>query len=172
MKFFNDRKPALINTHTNHRSVYVDKRFQTCSVVHLRVDRVKKRLESSYIGPFKVVKKFDKYFTIEFSHDVKTVSLDRLKPAYIADVFDQVDCNNTKTNKSSFLDKSSLVKHISTGSTFRLNCQKPKEDELQTQPESTSSPPQSLITCVPLLLPQLEITRSGRVVRAPNKLNL
>ena len=102
MEFFNDRKPAPINTHTNHRSVHVDKRFQTCSAVYLRVDRVKKGLEPSYTGPFKVVKKFDKYFTIETSHGTKNVSFDRLKPAYIADVFDQVDCNNTKTNQSSF----------------------------------------------------------------------
>ena len=172
MEFFNDCKLAPINTHTHHRSVHVDKRFQTCSAIYLRVDRVKKGIEPSYTGPFKVVKKFDKYFTIKTSHAVKNVSLDRLKPAYIADVFNQVNCNNTKTNQSYFLDKPSLVNNISAGSAPRSNSQKPKEDELQTQSESTSTPPHSPITSVSLPLPQPEITRSGRVVRAPNKLNL
>ena len=172
MEFFNDRKPAPINTHTNHRSVHVDKRFQTCSAVYLRVDRVKKGLESLYTGPFKVVKKFNKYFTIETSHGTKNVSLDRLKPAYVADVFDQVACNNTKTNQSSFLDKPSLVNDTSTGSAPQSNRQKPKEEEPQTIPESTSTTLLLKLTPTSPPLPQPEVTRSGRIIRAPNKLNL
>ena len=87
-----------------------------------------------------------------------------------ADGFDQIDCDNTKPNQSSFLDKPSSANDTSTGNACETNCQKPKEDELQTQPKSTLTPPQLPKPSVPLPSPQAEITRSGQVVKAPNKL--
>ena len=173
MEFFNDREPAPVNTHTCHRKVHVDKRLHTCSAVYIRVDRVKKGLEPSYTGPFKVVQKSDKYFTIETSLGTKNISLDRLKPAYIADVFDQVDCNDTKTKQFSFSDKSTLANHTSAGIASESDSHNHKNDELQTHTEPTSTP-SPLTGTSALRSPPSKITRSGRVIKVglPKKLNL
>ncbi|XP_035233810.1 uncharacterized protein LOC118205630 [Stegodyphus dumicola] len=45
-------------------------------------DRVKKKLEPPYDGPFQVVSRKEKYFTVKINHKDVTVSIDRLKPAY------------------------------------------------------------------------------------------
>lgn len=63
-------------------SSYIPKELHTSPYVWLRVDRVKRSLESPYMGPFKVIKRAPKYFTIELSSGAEdTVSIDRLKPA-------------------------------------------------------------------------------------------
>ena len=48
-------------------------------------DDVQKPLQPPYSGPYKVVQKDDKTFTIEVNGQPKIVSLDRLKPAHIED---------------------------------------------------------------------------------------
>ncbi|GBN19461.1 hypothetical protein AVEN_110426-1 [Araneus ventricosus] len=54
-----------------------------CSHVFQRIDKVKKQLESPYEGPFPVIERKDKYFTINIKRKNVNVSLDRLKSAYI-----------------------------------------------------------------------------------------
>lgn len=49
----------------------------------MRVDRVRRSLEAPYLGPFEVVKRFPKYFTIKLPQGENNVSIDRLKPAYL-----------------------------------------------------------------------------------------
>ena len=39
--------------------------------------------ESPYDGPYKVLERTDKFFTPDFGGQKDTVSLDRLKPAYL-----------------------------------------------------------------------------------------
>ena len=65
MNFFNNRSPAPINTKKRYINFQVDKRLLTCPAVYLRVDCVKKGLENSFTGPFKVLEQFDKHFIIE-----------------------------------------------------------------------------------------------------------
>ena len=43
----------------------------------------KKPLQAPYNGPFKMLQRTDKHFTLEISGKKKVVSLDRLKPAYV-----------------------------------------------------------------------------------------
>ena len=64
---------------------YVPKELKSCEYIWLRTDRVRKSLEAPYTGPFKVVTRNDKYFSILLPNNVKqNVSIDRLKPAKIA----------------------------------------------------------------------------------------
>lgn len=65
------------------RSVFVPKDLQTCSHVFLRCDRVRKPLQPTYDGPFPVIAKHEKYFTIKRKCKHINVSVDRLKPAYL-----------------------------------------------------------------------------------------
>ena len=78
MNFFSNRSPAPINTEKRYTNFHVDKQLLTCPTVYLRVDRVKKGLENSFTEPFKVLKRFDKYFIIETFKGSSKISIDRL----------------------------------------------------------------------------------------------
>ena len=68
--------------HSNPKP-YVPKDLKKCSHVWLRVDRVRRPLEAPYCGPFKVISKQTKFFTIETnSGQSQNVSIDRLKPVH------------------------------------------------------------------------------------------
>ena len=53
------------------------------SFVFVRVDSVRKPLQQPYKGPFQVLKKTDKFFTLFIGGKKETVSVDRLKVAYV-----------------------------------------------------------------------------------------
>ena len=60
---------------------YIPTDLKTCERVWLRVDNVRKALEAPYTGPYKVLRRSDKTFTIELPNNVhSTVSIDRVKP--------------------------------------------------------------------------------------------
>ena len=65
-------------------NTYVPKDLRDSTHVWLRTDRVRKPLEAPYTGPYPVHDRSPKHFTIELpSGERRTVSLDRLKPAYL-----------------------------------------------------------------------------------------
>ena len=76
-----------LTSHGHHHGTlksYVPYDLLRCSHVWLRVDRVRRPLEAPYSGPYKVIQRFPKHFTIETTTgDFHTVSIDRLKPAVI-----------------------------------------------------------------------------------------
>ncbi|GFR83290.1 Gag-Pol polyprotein [Elysia marginata] len=68
--------------HGNQTS-YVLSTLATAKYVYLRKDSHKHPLQRHYDGPFCVVSKSDKYFTLEIKGRPETVSIDRLKTAYL-----------------------------------------------------------------------------------------
>ncbi|KAJ3649312.1 hypothetical protein Zmor_021063 [Zophobas morio] len=64
-------------TDNREQDVYVPK--ETANFVFVRVDRVKRPLESPYDGPFKVLDKKDKFFTLLINDKPSTVSINRVK---------------------------------------------------------------------------------------------
>lgn len=62
---------------------FVPKDMKTCSHVFLRDDMVQKPLTPPYTGPHLVLERGDKTYQIKLTTGPKTVSIDRLKPAYI-----------------------------------------------------------------------------------------
>ncbi|XP_076042234.1 uncharacterized protein LOC143026118 [Oratosquilla oratoria] len=71
---------------TDHSSakLFVPHQLMSCAQVWVRVDRVRKPLEAPYRGPFKVLRRSDKTFTILLPSGAnETVSIDRLKPAHL-----------------------------------------------------------------------------------------
>lgn len=72
---------------TNHSTPiqHLPKDLATCEYVWVRVDRLRRSLEAPYHGPFRVVRRTDKVFTLEGpSGALDTVSIDRVKPAYLS----------------------------------------------------------------------------------------
>ena len=68
--------------HGKRRS-YVPDALQTATHVFVRLDVVKAPLQRSYDGPFLVIKRNDKFFTINKNGCSDTVCIDRIKPAFI-----------------------------------------------------------------------------------------
>lgn len=66
----------------SNKNFFIPKDLMSCKRVFIRIDRVKTPLEAPYAGPYTVIKRAKKYFTIEINGKVDTVSIDRLKPAY------------------------------------------------------------------------------------------
>ena len=69
-------------TATN-RNTYVHNDLLDCSHVFVRHDATRKPFQQPYDGPFPVLKRTDKHFTITRNNHDEVVSIDRLKPAYI-----------------------------------------------------------------------------------------
>ncbi|CAH8652088.1 unnamed protein product [Heterobilharzia americana] len=73
-------RPSPVRPQTT--DVFVHPSLQKTSQVFVRHDAVRRPLEPPYDGPFKVIKRKEKFYIIERDGREDTVSIDRLKPAY------------------------------------------------------------------------------------------
>lgn len=76
-------QPSPASRHSGRRSSFVFKDLATCTHVFLRDCTVGGSLKPAYTGPFQVLQRGDKVFTILVNGNSTTVSIDRVKPAYI-----------------------------------------------------------------------------------------
>ena len=78
---------SLFSRGSNHRTNYqpqIPNDLKSVTHVWLRVDRVLRSLESPYEGPYRVVNRNSKTFTLEMTTGKHVVvSIDRVKPAYL-----------------------------------------------------------------------------------------
>ena len=65
------------------RKTHVHDDLSSCTRVYIRHDGVRKPLQQPYDGPYKVLQRSDKHFTVEVKGRPEVVSLDRLKPAHL-----------------------------------------------------------------------------------------
>lgn len=63
--------------------IFVHPALHSCSHVFLRCDHSRKPLTPPYSGPYQVVERGDKCFKIKIDNNIKTVTIDRLKPAFL-----------------------------------------------------------------------------------------
>ncbi|CAH2226311.1 jg18629 [Pararge aegeria aegeria] len=75
-------KPVPTSRHNKHK-VFVFKELANTEYVFLREDASRAPFQPSYTGPHKVIGRGDKTFTLLIKGKTVTVSIDRLKPAYI-----------------------------------------------------------------------------------------
>lgn len=81
-KTIQDLKPVPAKPHSSSRTIFVHPDMKTCEQVFVRVDAVQKPLHPPYDGPFRVLSRNDKTFTLQLPGRQSTISIDRLKPAY------------------------------------------------------------------------------------------
>lgn len=79
---FSQLRPNEPSNHTKDRP-FVSKALHTCNYVFVKEFNLKPSLAPKYSGPFKVLQKFKNTFVILKSNQETSISLDRLKPAFI-----------------------------------------------------------------------------------------
>nr|XP_037275798.1 uncharacterized protein LOC119168499 [Rhipicephalus microplus] len=75
-------RPSPVARHSKP-TPFVLKHLATCSHAFLRDDTVRAPFQPHYSGPYKVICRDDKTFTLQISGKDVRVSIDRLKPSYI-----------------------------------------------------------------------------------------
>lgn len=65
------------------RATFVSPDLEKCTHVLVRHDAIRKPLQPTYDGPFPILSRSEKYYRIQFPRRKDSVSIDRLKPAYI-----------------------------------------------------------------------------------------
>ncbi|GBM00450.1 Transposon Ty3-I Gag-Pol polyprotein [Araneus ventricosus] len=102
-----------LDTRRRPQKNFVHKDLHTCTHVFIRIDRVRKSLEPPYDGPFPVVKRHDKYFTVTIKGKDINISIDRLKPAYL--LLTEVDApHHKKLDTAPTLSNENLTAHQET----------------------------------------------------------
>lgn len=108
-------------SHSNSRRLFVPTDLDTCKYVFVRNELMRKSLQPPYDGPYSVIERRGKTFVIKVGDTETTISMDRLKPAYILnenDLGSEIDPNtfscdgdvsNDHTNRSNITDTSSNV---------------------------------------------------------------
>ncbi|GFT14847.1 putative gag-pol protein [Nephila pilipes] len=77
---------------------FVFKDLQNCSHVFVRTDIIRQSLQPPYHGPYQVIKRSDKIFTLLIKNKNVNISIDRLKPCF-SDNSPETDCAiNHKSN--------------------------------------------------------------------------
>lgn len=71
----------------SHRPSFISPELQSASRVFVRRDAVRKALQPPYDGPFPVLNRNTKCFTLDIKGKPQTVSLDRLKSAHVDNTF-------------------------------------------------------------------------------------
>lgn len=76
--------PEPAKWHNNNKPFYVPKDLQTAEYVFLRRGPAGRSLEPPYTGPYKVLERGEKVFKILIQDKESSVTIDRLKPAHVA----------------------------------------------------------------------------------------
>jgi hypothetical protein len=74
--------PTPASSHDKSAS-FIHPALETCTHVFLRRDGIRKPLQATFEGPYKVLSRTEKHFTISLPNRTVTVSIDRLKPAFL-----------------------------------------------------------------------------------------
>lgn len=147
-------------TRHGQRNVFIFKELDNCSHVFVRHDAVRTPLQQPYDGPFEVIERTEKLFTIRRSGKKVVVSIDRVKPAFI--LVDTVqdhpvrECA-TNTNESQPATDSHGNRHP-TQVPEKLSSSEPSEPSGKRRTYATVA-----------ATPPLTTTRAGRPVVAPRR---
>ena len=74
---------AIPPHHHSQKKAHVSPALHSCTHVFVCRDAICRSLQHPYDGPFKVLKRSDKYYTVSVKGQQQTISFDRLKPAHL-----------------------------------------------------------------------------------------
>ena len=94
------RRPTAPRECTNQRA-YVDRKLKLCTHVFIKNNAPKPSSERAYTGPYRVLDKQEKYFTVDFGNRNDVVSIDHLKAANLFYTFENNDQIQSEINSKS-----------------------------------------------------------------------
>ncbi|KAF8786029.1 hypothetical protein HNY73_011505 [Argiope bruennichi] len=94
------------------QTVFVSKDLGSCTHVFLRTDALRKRLQTPYEGPFRVIHRTEKSLKIYKHGKGLPENIDRVKPAYVLH-----DCDSTRHSASESPAQQSASAEIPEGAT-------------------------------------------------------
>ena len=145
-------RPSPASRHSSRKSTFIFKDLATCSHVFLRDCTIGGSLKPAYTGPFEVVQREDKVFTILVNGKKVTVSIDRIKPAYIL--------SDPETTSNTLVTPQNFTKY--THNHTLKNTQNPLTNSSHTDTPHIEDRKLSETK------EQTHRTRSGRTVKFPN----
>ena len=134
-------------SHHRQCTVHLPANLQYCTFVFVRHDAHRTPLQCTYDGPFRVLERDAKYFTLDLNGKRDTVSVDRLKPAFLDADFG-----------------------LDIGTDMQTPASSPPAPPSSNQTALPKNPP----IAHPTTRPPLRIvgrSRAGRVIRLPAKLH-
>ncbi|KAG8198256.1 hypothetical protein JTE90_021513 [Oedothorax gibbosus] len=187
---FGSIRPVPTSSH-GRRATFVHPQMRTCTHAFVRHDAVRKPLQAPYDGPYPVLEKKEKTFDLEIKGERRTISIDRLKPAFV--VADSPPINpSTAVDLDQGIQPSTLSpevrsqssapvlsrQHASTDSertTTPVGSARPTPSARAQSSSEHSSPAASFSTAGSsrrppgVLAPALKTTRAGRVITLPRR---
>ena len=128
-------RPTSAHSPPSH---FIHPALDTCTHVFVRNDTTKPPLAPPYDGPYEVISRTDKFFTVAVNKRQSNISVDRLKPAYILEEPSQQQLPGTPTS--------------TTSASPAVPTPAPSTSAPPAEPSASASPPTT-------------VTRSGRTVR-------
>lgn len=94
-------RPIPTSAHAANK-VFVQKELMQTPFVFVRIDSVRKPLTQPYDGPYKVISRHPKHFTLNIAGHRKCIAIDRIKPAFFQDhpTSDEVVLRDTDRNSA------------------------------------------------------------------------
>lgn len=137
--------------HHSSTTPFVHRDLSSCTHVFVRHDAHRPPLQPVYDGPYVVLERTPKVFTIATPRGTQTVTIDRLKPAFLLDIDPPLTTSSNPPRPSAF--------------------QSPVAPTTSTFSPTVPSPP---VLCSPDLdtatpMPSARHTRSGRRVQFPSR---
>ena len=118
--------------HPTNRHSHVEEELFQCNHVFIRFDGVRTPLQRPYHGPYFVLDRNDKYFTLDIKGKPDTVSIDRLKAARIlsTETSTTTDDSHHSTSTSEINEEENLMAELPNCSTEDLHPKPSEIDEL------------------------------------------
>ena len=77
------RQLKVVPPRQHQNKTFVNSNLSNCSHAFVHRDSVRKPLQQPYGGPYQILSRADKHFTLDVNGKKALISLDRLKPAYL-----------------------------------------------------------------------------------------
>lgn len=165
-QMMNKLRPTNATNHSKE-SAFVHPHLHTCTHVFIRVDAVRPPLKPPYDGTYEVVRKNEKYFTVKINTKEQTISIDRVKPAFMPTDATNNDGNYQSTTSTE--KKSAGTQRTQTKSKQKRNQQTVRKRR-QPHKKTSNKAHRGLIGDNHDQAKKGYTTRYGRQVKEPNRM--
>lgn len=155
---FKSINPSPASRHST-ATIFVFKDLHTCSHVWIRTDALRPALQPPYEGPYPVISRNEKYFTLLVKGNESKVSINRLKPCFVE--FQAETTNNQSVTPSAVTHPSEPPPKpaISHDSKLKEKVNRPKETKRNPLVKFEIDMPKNTVST----------SRSGRSINRPSR---